>query len=351
MSMKGKAVVCSAFALSMAISGASAQERDETKGNEFSAHVIAPNDILLKQTLWRRVDLKEKINLPMFSTNNEVTRYLLDAAKAGLLDAYTNDSCLVKLKPADLHKRLLIPNQVAGLSAEEIAAGFGKSAANDGWGTDPKKPADNKAAVDDGWGAPKKEEVKKEAEPVDDGWGPPKKKTTTKKGSKAKPVKVEPPVEVVAKPDTTFEQQATAVVEEEFFPKQLSIMEIKEDWSFDKNRSRLYTDIQTITILIPSDQNANGLEMPVATFKYKDVDRLFRSDPKRYIWYNTQNIAQHKNLADAFDLRLWSGRIVKYSNPEDKSFVDLFKGEKEGLIKSIQFEQKLMEKEHGLWEY
>ncbi len=350
MRLKGKAAVCSAFAIALAISGANAQERDESKGNELSAHPIASNDILMKQTLWRRVDLKEKINLPMFSTNNEVTRYLLDAAKAGLLDAYTNDSCLVKLKPDELHKKLLIPNQVAGLSAEELAAGFGNTAGSDGWGAPKKEETKAAQPADDGWGAPKKEE-KKAAEPVDDGWGPPKKKTPAKKGAKKTAVKEEPPVEVVAKPDTSFQQQAAPVSEEEYFPKQLSIIEIREDWTFDKNRSRLYTDIQTITIYIPADQNANGLELPVASFKYKDVDRLFRSDPKRYIWYNSQNIAQHKNLADAFDLRLWSGRIVKYSNPEDKSFVDLFKGEKEGLLKSIQFEQKLMEKEHGLWEY
>ncbi len=215
MRLKGKAAVCSAFAVAMVFSGAKAQERDESRAGEFSANAIAPNDILLKQTLWRRVDLKEKINLPMFSTNNEVTRYLLDAAKAGLLDAYTNDSCVVKLKPEELHKRLLIPNQVAGLSAEEIAAGFGQPS-NDGWGDANNQNAANKNAAatsDDGWGSPKKEE-KKAAEPEDDGWGPPKKKAApAKKGTQKKAVTEEPPAEVAAKPDTSFQQQAAQVLE------------------------------------------------------------------------------------------------------------------------------------------
>jgi hypothetical protein len=103
-------------------------------------------------------------------------------------------------------------------------------------------------------------------------------------------------------------------------------------------------------MLLPADKNAAGFEVPVATFKYKDLDKLFRSDPKKFVWYNTQNQAQHKNLADAFDLRLFYGRITKVANPEDKDLVGLY-GDKEGLLKSYQTEYDLMEIEHGLWEY
>jgi gliding motility associated protien GldN len=277
----------------------------------------------------------------------------LDAAKAGLIDAYNNDSCATKLTAEELHKRILIPNQVAGLSAEEIAAGFGTpaSAADDGWGNKPKaEPAKDAATTaDDGWGSPTKKEVKKEAVIEDDGWGPPKKKSS-KKGSKTEVAKVEEPV---AKPDSidTFATQQLAVTEEEYFPEQLTILEIKEDWTFDKKRSRLYNDIQTLSIVLPSDQTATGLELPVASFRYKDVERLFRSDPKKYIWYNTRNTAQNKNLADAFDLRLFYGRITKFSNANDAAFLDIYGGDKEALIKSLNYEQELMELEHGLWEY
>ena len=56
-------------------------------------------------------------------------------------------------------------------------------------------------------------------------------------------------------------------------------------------------------------------------------------------------------MADAFDLRLFSARIIKQSNPGDRFLVDSYKGEKAGLKASQQLEYKLMEYEHNLWEY
>ncbi|GHB60890.1 type IX secretion system ring protein PorN/GldN [Persicitalea jodogahamensis] len=353
MRINGKVVALSIVSLALGATAAQAQERDETKMNQLSARPIDDQDILMKKALWRRVDLNEKQNLPMFSKNNEITRYLLEAAKAGLLDAYVNDSCVTKLTPEELHKKLLIPNQVAGLSAEEIAAGFGQPAASDGgWGDAPKKEEIKKEeTVDDGWGTPVKKDTKKTAVVEDDGWGTPVKKAP-KKGAKAAAAPAEAPVDTVVAPDPFDQQLAAITTEEEFFPDQLSLLEIKEDWIFDKKRSRPYFDIQTVTIMLPADQNTStGLEIPIASFKYKDLDRLFRSDPKKYIWYNTVNSAQHKNLADAFDLRLFYGRITKYSNPMDKSFIDIYKGEKQGLIKSLQYEQELLELESSMWEY
>jgi polynucleotide 5'-kinase involved in rRNA processing len=137
--MNGKTIAWSLLALSVSSTSAFAQEKVDSTENRFSARPISDGDIMMKRTLWRRVDLKEKQNVSMFSKNNEITRYLLEAAKAGLIDAYTNDSCTVKVTSADIHTKLLIPNQVAGLSADEIAAGFGTpaAAADDGWGNKP----------------------------------------------------------------------------------------------------------------------------------------------------------------------------------------------------------------------
>jgi gliding motility associated protien GldN len=334
----------SMLSLSVGIGSAFAQEKVDSTENMFSARPIADGDVMMKRTLWRRVDLKEKQNTAMFSKNNEISRYLLDAAKAGLIDAYTNDSCSVKITPESLHKKLLIPNQVAGLSEEEKAAGFG-APTNTTIQADP-----NKKAAGDGWGDPVKDTKKKEVV-EDDGWGPPKANKSTKKGGKATVKKAEPVVEPAA-PVDNFQQAAVTVPEEEFFPQDVNLLEIKEDWTFDKKRSRLYNDIQVLTLLIPSEKNtATGLEIPVASFRYKDVERLFRSDPKKYIWYNTHNTAQNKNLADAFDLRLFWGRITKYSNANDRAFIDMYNGDKEALDKSLNFEQQLMEIESGFWEY
>ncbi|GAB2534374.1 type IX secretion system ring subunit PorN/GldN [Spirosoma aerophilum] len=336
-------------ALALAGGEALAQEKANSGVNANSVRGINENDIMMKKTLWRRIDLKEKQNQSMFSKNNEISKYLIEAVKAGLIDAYTSDSLTTKISPEKFHENMLIPNTGGGLSAEEKAAGFtedGKTAgASDGWDAPSK---DKKKPVDDGWGTPKKAAAK--AEPADDGWGAPKKKATVaknakgKKGAKAKVVEpiVEAPKDTVA--------AASAFSGDEYFAKELNILEVKEDWIFDRKRSRLYYDIQSVTLLLPADKNQAGFEKPIASFKYKDLDKLFRSDPKKFIWYNPQNQAQHKNLADAFDLRLFYGRITKVANPGDTDLVGMY-GDREGLLKSYQTEYELMETEHGLWEY
>ncbi|NIJ53488.1 gliding motility associated protein GldN [Dyadobacter arcticus] len=348
--MNGKTIAWSLISLSLGTGVTFAQEKEDSTANQFSSRPISDGDVMMKRTLWRRVDLKEKQNVSMFSKNNEITRYLLEAAKAGLIDAYVNDSCVTKITSDELHKRILIPNQTAGLSAEEIAAGFGEATkTDDGWGAKPKADATKQtSSTTEALNA--KQDPKKEAVVEDDGWGPPKKKTTKKGAKNTEIAKQEVPVEQPKVDSSAFENQVAAS-DEEYFPDQLSILEIREDWTFDKKRSRLYNDIQTLSIILPSEQTATGLELPVASFRYKDVERLFRSDPKKYIWYNTHNTAQNKNLADAFDLRLFYGRITKFSNANDKAFLDIYNGEKEALIKSLNYEQELMELEHGLWEY
>ena len=328
-----------------------AQEKPTTGTNPLSVRAINENDIMMKKTLWRRIDLKEKQNQSMFSKNNEISKYLIEAAKAGLIDVYANDSVATKLTPQKFQERLIQPNTGGGLSAEEIAAGFGNETtaggANDGWG-DAKKPDPKKKTAatpaDDGWGTPKKAA----AQTADDGWGPSPKKKATAKNTKGKKGAKTPAV--IAPKDTVAVAKAPTIQGDEYFAKEFNIMELKEDWIFDRKRSRLYYDIQTVTIYLPADKNTAGLEVPLGTFKYKDMDKLFRSDPKKFIWYNPQNQAQHKNLADAFDLRLFYGRITKVANPGDTDLVGMY-GDKEGLMKSYQTEYELMETEHGLWEY
>ena len=344
-----RTIAVAATLLAVAGGGAMAQEKANPSTNSLSVRGINENDIMMKKTLWRRIDLKEKQNQSMFSKNNEISKYLIEAMKAGLIDAYENDSVTTKLTAEKFQKRMIMPNSAPTLSAEEIAAGFGNettgNGANDGWDTKKKDAKTPAKPADDGWGAPKKAAT----QPVDDGWGAPVKKKSVAKNTKGKKGKVVEPIVEAPKVDTVA-KVAAVPMGDEYFAKEFSVMEIKEDWIFDRKRSRLYYDIQTVTIFLPSDKNAAGVETPLATFKYKDLDKLFRSDPKKFIWYNPQNQAQHKNLADAFDLRLFYGRITKVANPGDTDLVGMY-GDREGLLKSYQTEYELMETEHGLWEY
>jgi gliding motility associated protien GldN len=147
------------------------------------------------------------------------------------------------------------------------------------------------------------------------------------------------------------EEETAPEADQYFDASQLYIMRIKEDMIFDKVRSRLYWDIQSIELMIPTDQTATGLEVPIGVFRYIDLEKIFRSMPDRAIWYNRQNTAHHRNMADAFLLRLFNARVVKIANDRDDWLQDISPDEKSALYKSQQEEYKLIEYEHNLWEY
>jgi len=279
--------------------------------NPNSIRPIDEEDVHYRARLWRRMDLNEKINQPFFSVNNEISKYLVEWVKAGVLVPYKNDSLIVKLSATTFVENLKM-EETSGdgeLSEAERAAGFGGEVA--------KKP-ENKggAGSDDGWGAGASKPTAGIAE--------------------------------VANKDN-FDAKAPLSSVAYYFPKELSIIEIKEDAVIDRKRSRLYFDIQALTLIVPASKTKAGFDKVVASFRFKDVYKLFRSNPD-CIWYNSENETQHKNMADAFDLRLFQARIIKKGNAENKFLTDMYEGEKEGLLMSQLLEYKLLELEHDMWE-
>lgn len=291
------------------------QEKSNNGFNPLSLRPTHTSNVMYKTTLWRRVDLREKINQPMFSKGAEITKHLIDGVKAGVLDAYANDSLATKLTLQQFNERLFRKFEGGGLSQAEIDAGFGTVGEDDGWGGTTTPAATG--GGDDGWG---------------DGGGE--------------------PMATTGMPGATRTAAVNPITEDgaEMFASDLYLIEVREDWIFDKQRSRQYNDIQTVTIMIPAEASADGLEKELASFKYKELEVYFRSNPN-CIWYNAANTAQHKNLADAFELRLFNGRIIRKSDPRGRYLEDIYKSPKAGLLKSQELEFELMEKEHNLWEY
>lgn len=264
--------------------------------NENSIHPIRESDILLKKRIWRRIDMSEKQNKPFFASNNEISKIIIEAVKAGVLTPYKNDSLITRMSREEFLQNLEMPGAGGGLTDEEKEMGFGQEESGDGWDTGA------------GWG--------------NEGEG---------------------------------EEESAAVADDayEFLPRQINVLELTEDMIFDKQRSRLYWDIQAITLVVPgSEFPETGLQRQVATFKFKDLNELFKSMPGEAIWFNPQNSAGHLNLSDAFALRLFNGRIIKVANPDNEFLVDIYnKSPKEGLMASQWIEMELLEMEHELWEF
>ena len=89
----------------------------------------------------------------------------------------------------------------------------------------------------------------------------------------------------------------------------------------------------------------------VGVFKYSDLVKVFRNNPQNAIWFNAQNDAQHKNLADAFELWLFNSYITKVSNPSDNMLSDTFGGQREGILAAQQTSADLVEYEYNLWSF
>ncbi|GGF16734.1 type IX secretion system ring protein PorN/GldN [Hymenobacter cavernae] len=290
---------------------ASAQEQATTASSNGSNRPIPNSDIMFSKTIWRAVDLREKQNKPMFSEGKEISRVIIEAVKRGELQVYRNDSLTTTYTPAEMTSNMSYAEASAGLSDEEKAAGFSEQDAGGGWG----------AASDDGWGSSSK-----------------KKTTASKTKGKTKAVVAKTPP-----PPPSYEYRY----------KDLYQMELKEDMIFDKKRSRMYHDIKTITLLVPATLGANtsGIEKPIGTFKYSDLVRVFRNNPDKAIWFNSQNDAQHKNLADAFELWLFNSYIVKVSNPNDSRLDEIYGGQQQGVLASQQAASDLIEYEYNLWSF
>lgn len=164
---------------------------------------------------------------------------------------------------------------------------------------------------------------------------------------------IEDTVDLFLEYGAQWKQIAASIPVDMYTARDLYQVEIKEYVLFDKQRSVLYYDIQTITVFIPADHpmNTKGIQIPVASFSYKEVaGKLFQDNPGA-IWYNAQNERENKNLTDAFDLRLFSSYIINVSNPKDAYITDIYSDQKKAMMASSWAAAELMEYEHNLWEF
>ena len=149
-------------------------------------------------------------------------------------------------------------------------------------------------------------------------------------------------------------------VSNEYFPKDLYVLELRQDMIFDSRRSRMYRDTQAITLILPAAANPLGVDKVIASFSYKDLyNNLFHTktedgrtiDNPEAIYYNMNNSAAHLNLGDAFDMEMYEAMLMKYENPRDNSLVDLYGAGRKGAYMSQEAVFKLIEYEALLWSY
>jgi gliding motility associated protien GldN len=140
-------------------------------------------------------------------------------------------------------------------------------------------------------------------------------------------------------------------------PTEFNKLYIKEDLIFDRNRSRMFYYIRSITLGIPANPNYEiQFEKRVASFRYEDIIKLLRGPYRdKALWYNEENQGGHINLADALELRLFSAPIIGVSNSQNLDIRQMYADKiaqdpMNAMVLQQEAEMKLMEYESNLWE-
>jgi len=162
---------------------------------------------------------------------------------------------------------------------------------------------------------------------------------------------------VIQIPDMTLDPDGSkgltkdTTIQEEFNPDQVERYEIKEEWVFDKESSRMYVRILGIapekTIL-----NADGsfrAVLPIFWVYYPDL-RTFLA---KYEAYNGKNYGARMSWEELFESRMFSSRVVKSTidNPGDNFISAYIKDPILGLLEGDDIKEKIFNYEQDLWSY
>ncbi|HYC84070.1 MAG TPA: gliding motility protein GldN [Chryseosolibacter sp.] len=277
----------------------------EQQYNPNSLNPIPAYEQLFKIRVWRKVDLMERQNKGFFARNGEISKLIIDAVMSGeIVDIYASDSLTTKIGKDEFIRRMQqeqateypVWNPTTDFYTDDIVTYNGKNyrALRDSKGANPETSTDDWAVTSEG------------------------------KASN-------------------------------YLASDVSQVTTVEDLIFDRRRSRVYRDLQAFELQVPGDKTKTGFNQSLGWFKYKDLEKLFRAHPQKAVWFNRQNTAQNKNFADALLLGLHHGRIFKVENPEDEDVFTQYSANgrpwREAVWATEEWETKLMEMEHNLWEF
>lgn len=157
--------------------------------------------------------------------------------------------------------------------------------------------------------------------------------------------------DMVIDPDGSKGITKDTTIVQEFNPDQVERYEIKEEWVFDKESSRMYARILGIapekTILNP-DGSFRAVT-PIFWVYYPDL-RPFLA---KYEAYNGKNFGARMSWEELFESRMFSSRIVKSTidNPGD-NFINVYiKDPILDLLEGDNIKNKIFNYEQDLWSY
>ena len=140
----------------------------------------------------------------------------------------------------------------------------------------------------------------------------------------------------------------------EINPDSIYKFEVKEEWIFDKETSRLYVRILGIAPVMPytlsSGAVMQGSDRPLWWVYYPDARPVFA----KYEVYNPKNFAARMSWEDLFESRMFSSYIVKSTmdNPFDLQLSQVYPNNTLfRLLEGDRIKDKIFNYEQSLWAY
>ena len=142
-----------------------------------------------------------------------------------------------------------------------------------------------------------------------------------------------------------------SLIQEEFSPDNIERYEIKEEWVFDKESSRMHVRILGIA---PEKtiRNPDGSFLtvtPVFWVYYPDCRPLLA----KFEAYNGKNYGARMSWEELFESRMFSGRVIRSTidNPGDNFIAGYIKNPILQLLEGDNIKDKIFNYEQDLWSY
>jgi gliding motility associated protien GldN len=152
-------------------------------------------------------------------------------------------------------------------------------------------------------------------------------------------------------PDGSKGLTKDTTITEEFNPDQVERYEIKEEWVFDKESSRMYVRILGIApekTIYEADGSFRAV-LPIFWVYYPDL----RAYLAKYEAYNGKNFGARMSWEELFESRMFSSRIIKSTidNPGDNYINSYIKDPILQLLEGDNIKEKVFNYEQDLWSY
>ena len=155
----------------------------------------------------------------------------------------------------------------------------------------------------------------------------------------------------VADPDGSKGLTKDTLIQEEFDPESIQRYQIKEEWVFDKESSRLHVRILGIApekAVMNADGTLRGV-VPIFWVYYPDLRPMLA----KYEAYNGKNFGARMSWEELFESRMFASRIIRSTidNPGDNYIAGFIKDDILRLLEGENIKEKIFNYEQDLWSY